>query len=237
MSTFAFIPGLLCDQRAFSRLAPLLERSGKTTAHLSLAAAGPALADMARMVIEETSAGVVLVGHSLGGIVALTAAILNPDHFSRVVLLAAHGRPDTVEKRRVRLRQVADAFDGHFKRVVTDELKAGYASNHGPLDPDVRSLVTQMAMDAGPAVFQRQSLALAGRTDLRPRLNGLKTPLQVIAGERDQLVPVEACAETARMAASGTLEIVPGVGHLLPLETPDRIARTLLTPIGNRRAI
>jgi 3-oxoadipate enol-lactonase/3-oxoadipate enol-lactonase/4-carboxymuconolactone decarboxylase len=48
-------------------------------------------------------------------------------------------------------------------------------------------------------------------------------PVLAVAGERDQLVPPALSQEVAALAPAGRLEIVPGVGHLLPWEAPQRL--------------
>jgi pimeloyl-ACP methyl ester carboxylesterase len=80
---------------------------------------------------------------------------------------------------------------------------------------------------AGAETTVRQQRAVAQRADHRERLRGLSLPLLAVAGERDQLVPPALSQEAAALAPCARVEIVPGVGHLLPWEAPRTLAALL----------
>ena len=58
-----------------------------------------------------------LLGHSMGGYVALEVLRQAPDRVARLALLDTSARPDTEERRRGRERLIALAERGHFEAV------------------------------------------------------------------------------------------------------------------------
>jgi pimeloyl-ACP methyl ester carboxylesterase len=86
-----------------------------------------------------------------------------------------------------------------------------------------------MADDVGAAAFDRQLAAQATRIDERPGLADVRVPTLVLAGAQDRLCPPERHEEIAALVPGAGLEVLPGVGHLLPLEAPARVAEALGT--------
>lgn len=66
--------------------------------------------------------------------------------------------------------------------------------------------------------------AMAARPDSRSLLPQLQQPALVIAGEEDVITPPPVAAEFAGRIPGAALRIIPGAGHLLPVEAPDRFA-------------
>jgi pimeloyl-ACP methyl ester carboxylesterase len=68
--------------------------------------------------------------------------------------------------------------------------------------------------------------ALVG-LDLRPELAQLRCPALVLGAELDRTFPL-ACSRALAAALTGaTLEVVPGAGHAVVVEAPDRVAQIL----------
>jgi pimeloyl-ACP methyl ester carboxylesterase len=73
----------------------------------------------------------------------------------------------------------------------------------------------------------RQRAAQTTRVDERPALARVRVPTLVLAGALDRLCPVDRHEEMAALVPGARLEVLDGVGHLLPLEAPDRVAAAL----------
>jgi pimeloyl-ACP methyl ester carboxylesterase len=64
--------------------------------------------------------------------------------------------------------------------------------------------------------------------DLRAAAETVGTvPTKVLVGTRDTLTPVRAARQLEAAIASSELEVIPGAGHMLPLETPERIVEAV----------
>ena len=125
----------------------------------------------------------------------------------------------------MRERAIAAATRDYAKYVnsVTQWLLA-----HTPsIDPDLLQAIRADQLAAGADTTIAQQRAVSLRADQRGLLRGLRIPLLAVAGERDQLVPPALSQEAAELAPDARLEIVPGVGHLLPWESPQQLGALL----------
>ena len=61
--------------------------------------------------------------------------------------------------------------------------------------------------------------------DIRPKLDRIKDPVLLLAGAEDLLTPVWKCAETARLIPHAQFEVIPGIGHALPVEDPKQFIK------------
>lgn len=158
-----------------------------------------------------------LAGLSLGGIVAMALTRRAPERVAGLCLLATNAAAPTDRQRSAWADQLARLDAGAPAR----ELQ--------PLDLlltdrtlDDRAL--RMADEVGEGALAAQLRLQGTRIDERPGLRSVAVPTLVLAGERDRLCPVERHAEIASLVPGARLHVVPGAGHLLPLEEPDTVA-------------
>lgn len=79
-------------------------------------------------------------------------------------------------------------------------------------------------------------LAMLSRWDLAPlqrELPRLRTPVLLMAGEGDLAVPLAQLREVATRLPDARLIVVPGAGHLIHEEMPQRVADALVTQSDN----
>lgn len=227
MHDVILLPGLACDQGLYRHqldaLAPH-HRTGVTDVHFR----HDTLPEMAAALLaEHAPRPLVLLGSSMGGMIALEAALQQPHRVCAVALLGSSARADTDEL--VRLRTEACAL---FEAGRMDEvLLANTAFAFHPEADDRATLIAEylaMMRRAGPAALVRQNRAVMARADLRPRLPALRSPLLVAHGDADLLAPVACAHEVAAAVPHARLEIVERCGHLLTMERPREINRLLL---------
>jgi pimeloyl-ACP methyl ester carboxylesterase len=75
-----------------------------------------------------------------------------------------------------------------------------------------------------PAGAARQLLAIVADGDRTPLLRQIRQPTRVVHGADDPLVPPAAGQHLAALIAGATLDLVPGMGHDLPLPLLPRLA-------------
>jgi pimeloyl-ACP methyl ester carboxylesterase len=75
-----------------------------------------------------------------------------------------------------------------------------------------------------PTGFSRQMAAIIADGDRRKRLAGVSAPTLVIHGTDDPLVPPAAAHDTAAHIAGAEMQLIPGMGHDLPLGLVETIA-------------
>jgi pimeloyl-ACP methyl ester carboxylesterase len=104
--------------------------------------------------------------------------------------------------------------------------------------PAVYGPMRQMCLDQGQAVFDAQIEALLNRPEQESLLSRIKCPTLVMTGELDAWSPPAQHEAIAARIADSALTIVPGAGHMLPLEAPaavnQAIAAWLASPVAKQ---
>ncbi len=225
-ATVVLIPGLACDAELLAPQAQALAAAGHAV-HTSLAHFhGLTLEAMAERLRAEVPGPLVLVGASMGGMLALHAALhIAPEEPARVrgiALLGSTARADTPELVALR-RQACSLFAaGRMGEVLRANVPFAFHPNSAS-DLGLVARYLAMVRRAGPEALIRQNEAVMARPDLRPRLPGLACPVLVMVGEADGLTPPAHAREIADSVSGARLEIVPGAGHLLSWEQPARV--------------
>jgi len=174
-----------------------------------------------------------LVGHSLGGGVAITLAATRPRAIRRLILVAPAGlRPfpaaiadlissgaETVLRARRMAAPLAESVWG--RRL----LLALTAADGAEIPP---TLAKQMVEASASAMRTSEAMQAITKADLRPLLATTTMPLGVIWGEADLTVPIRALAEVTEARPDASVVRVAGVGHVPMIERPVAFTAALL---------
>lgn len=160
----------------------------------------------------------VLVGHSMGGKIALEVASRQPKYLRSLVLLASS--PPTPEPipdaERARVRA------GWGQRDSTEQ------TIRGAMAPPLRPQIFKRAVEDGLRSSREAWLAwldLGSREDISAGMARIEVPASILAGESDgALGPQVLEREIVARVAGARLSVAPGCGHLLPLEAPQAVA-------------
>lgn len=210
------LPGHMCDARQWGpQLASL---SAHRTVLLPEVAGADRMEALAAAVLRDAPQRFALAGLSMGGILAMEVARQAPDRVERIALLDTNPLPEAEEVKALRRERMARVEAGALAEVVRDEMKPLYLAERRS---DLLDLCLDMALALGPEVFLRQSRALMERPDQTATLRALDIPALVIHGAEDRLVPIERARLMADLLPRATLEVIPGSGHLPPLEQPE----------------
>lgn len=225
MTTLVFLPGLASDRAmwaaqlaAFDGLLPTVCSDVHFRAE--------SLPAMAAQLLAELPGPLVLCGASMGGMVALHAALAAP---ARVVGLGLFGTsaraesPDIAARRAAAFRMIEA---GHFEDMI--QTNVPFAFHLSRLDETaLLNDYLEMLRRAGPAELMRQNRAIADREDLRPRLGGIGCPALVLCGDEDRVTTTEASRELARLLPAAELEWLADCGHMLTMERPAEVNASL----------
>jgi pimeloyl-ACP methyl ester carboxylesterase len=224
MPTLLILPGLLEDIDAFEHQVAALR--AKATVLAADLTRGESMAELARHALEQAPDGpLAVMGHSMGGYVALELLRQAPGRVERVAFVNTHARPDTPESTETR-RRLMELAERDFPKVIATLLPKLVTPAH-LAEVGISGKITEMALATGKEGFLRQERAIIGRVDSRPALKEIRCPALVVAGEQDQLMPVELLRELADGIPGARLEVVKDSGHMTSIEQPRELTRLL----------
>lgn len=211
------LPGMMCDGRLFGpQIAALARKREVLVGDITRASTIP---DICRDILRDAPQRFALAGLSMGGIVAMELMAQAPERVERLALLDTNPRAELPEVKARRAPQIEAVRQGGLARVMREELKPNYLA-HGARRAEVLDLCMEMALDLGPEVFERQSVALRDRADRQETLRGVRVPTLVLCGREDALCPVERHELMHALVPGSRLAIIEGAGHLPTLERP-----------------
>jgi pimeloyl-ACP methyl ester carboxylesterase len=176
----------------------------------------------------EDAGGAVWIGHSLGGVVGLRAAVLQSDAVRGLVLAAAAGIGSGTRSAQVTLAVLGVTKPG---RLIAPHRRAWANSRlgrraafgwWGVADPDALEPEQAEAFLVGAAnhIDTRQAGRALLASDPRPELDRVACPCLCLWGASDNWVRVSDGIEYARRLGA-PLRMIAGCGHLLIGERPD----------------
>lgn len=171
----------------------------------------------------------VWLGWSLGGQVALRAALDHPGRVRGLVMVASSPRfvqePDWPHGVRPSLfREFGEALGRDFRGTL-DGFLALEALGSAEAQRELRELRAQAFERGEPAPRALQEgLRLLDAVDLRGELAGLQVPSLWLSGRRDRLVPPGAMPAAAALAPGGRSVQIASAGHAPFLGAPDQVA-------------
>jgi pimeloyl-ACP methyl ester carboxylesterase len=177
----------------------------------------------------------IVLGHSMGGFVAILYGARHPGHAGGLILQSTMARFD-LDRLAEGFRRVAgDEVAGLARREyggdsVTDEEWARVYAAFGPHVPDANTLARRVR---NPAVGVL-GMDLMRTLYLRDSLPKIASPTLVCVGSLDAVTPVEDAAEilAGLPAGIGRLERLEGAGHFPWLDEPERYFEVLASFIG-----
>ncbi|MDG4649661.1 alpha/beta fold hydrolase [Roseibacterium sp. SDUM158017] len=218
------LPGMMCDGRLFSpQIKALSDEREVVVGDLAGAAD---MGGLAEAVLSNAPQRFALAGLSMGGIVAMEIVARAPDRVERLALLDTNPRAELPEVKARRAPQIAAVRAGGLERVMREELKPNYLAD-GPHRAEILEVCMAMALDLGPEVFARQSLALRDRPDRQDALRAVRVPTLILCGALDALCPVERHELMHALVPGSRLVVVEGAGHMPTLERPEETTAAL----------
>jgi pimeloyl-ACP methyl ester carboxylesterase len=159
---------------------------------------------------------VVLVGHSFGGRIAVRLCGLVPDRIERLVLC---GVPLLHRQCRARTAMAYRSVRRlHRMGLVGDRRIEAMRNRYGSSDYRAAQGVMRDVLVRLLAEHYTDDMA------------SIRCPVDLVWGEEDTEVPLQVAESAQRMMALATLEVLPGVGHLVPTEAPRELLRAVLGP-------
>ena len=224
MTPLVMIPGMMCDERIF---APQIEELvSKRSVHIADISKHDNISDLAADVLSHAPPKFCLVGHSMGGIVAMEICAQDPKRIEKLVLIDTNPLAELEEVKLKREPQISDALSGKLVDVIRDEMKPNYLASSENQDI-ILNICMEMALSLGPKVFINQSRALQTRADQQSNIQSINIPVLIMCGSEDKLCTVERHEMMHNMISNSELKIINNAGHMPTLEQPSETTEVL----------
>ena len=169
-------------------------------------------------------------GASMGGMIAQHLAAQHPDRVKSLTLIMTTTGARRLPQARWAVQKVLlSRPDGNNPAAVVAHLQKVLqliGSPAFPAEPERlrQRLQTTVARAWRPAGTARQLAAVVADEDRSAMVARIQSPTCVIHGQEDPLVPVGAGHDLAARIPGAALDVVPGMGHDLPLQLLPRFA-------------
>jgi pimeloyl-ACP methyl ester carboxylesterase len=172
-----------------------------------------------------------VVGHSMGGMSIQAYVGRHPgdaaERLSGAVLVATAARtfgrelPAALAERV--LGDVAPAWTS-TGRIGTSLARRSLGAGAHP----AHAVAVRDLLHATPGPVRVGCLLAMARMDLGPGLAATQVPASVLVGTRDLLTPPRSARALAAAWPDAELTVLPGAGHMLPIERPDEVVEAVL---------
>ena len=235
----------IADLRSWDMLAPLLVDAGYRMIRFDTRGAGRTeseavafsrLADVLAVLDDRGVGRAVLVGNSMGGVIAIDTAISAPDRVAAVVSVAGglggfDGGKTPLEETLFAEMDALDNADPPDPAAIADiDVRLWVDGPGQPADrvvPLIRELVTEMDMGSYAPGHDTGDLI---RLDppAATRLDELRCPVLAVAGLLDVSGVVATACHLEAHAPHARAVIWPNVAHMIGMEMPDELAAEIV---------
>ena len=213
----------------YRRIAPDLRGMGRSDAPDLGYGMSIYAADLAALLDALGVDDVVLCGLSMGGYVIFEFLRRWRHRVRGLVLMDTRAEADGAEARRARDAAGATAREAGAAAIAESMLPKLLAPGSAERAPEMVERIRRMMTDTPVAGIVGALAAMRDRqdsTDLLPTLGGI--PTLIVVGEEDAVTPPDAARRMAGAIPNARLLLVPGAGHLPPVERPSETSAALL---------
>jgi 3-oxoadipate enol-lactonase len=170
----------------------------------------------------------VVAGFSLGGTIAMRAAIDAPDRVAALALVGTSSRVNKAARGWYEERAaMAERDDPELRKTLDGDTEDVYRNRPEEIEAGLR---IRRESTADPRGFANACLAMASLNDrpLDDELGAIGVPTVIVAGDADQHCPPRASEIIAEKVPGATMQVLEDTGHPLPVERPGEVADAVL---------
>jgi len=227
--SIVFLPGLLCDRAVWKAQVATLSR--RYDCFVADYGGADSLSAMAKSVLEAAPPHFSLVGHSMGGRVALEVMRQAPQRVARLALLDTgyQARPEgeagvAEAERRYRLLDIALS---QGMRIMGREWLQRMVHPERLQDGALIESILAMIERKTPGIFAAQIRALLHRPSAEGVLRAIRCDTLFLCGRQDGWSPLARHEEMAAIVPGARLAVIEDSGHMVSLERPEAVTAML----------
>ena len=160
----------------------------------------------------------IIVGHSLGGYVTLAMVDQRPDNVAGFSLFHSTAKADTVAKKQNRDKVIAFVKKNGVAPYIETYVPGLFFNKESPSIKEVYPIAYDTPADTLIAYAE----AMRDRPERRRILDDFDKPVLMIAGEKDDIIPLDTLMDQAIQLRKGRLSILSDTGHMGMLESTNR---------------
>ncbi len=205
-----------------------------------------AYVDLLAELIKEISPGqqVVLVGHSMGGMISLTMALRHTPLVERMVLICptisgklsrwinAFVLPITIVERFPVADRLVAMLEPYLLRITDRLMRPASFADRTEIHEDDYLRLRADARRPGQGRVRAECFWAMRENDLSAKLDLVTTPSLVIWGMEDNTVPLRDASLVDDQLPGADLEVLPRAGHWPQFESPERTLRHMRSFLG-----
>jgi 3-oxoadipate enol-lactonase len=234
------VHGLADDHRAWRRVVAPLMLTRRVVLYDLRGHGGSPLGDDADGSLAQLGADLIAVlddagieraaiaGFSLGGTIAMRAAIDAPDRVSALALIGTSSRVNSAARGWYEERAaLVDNDDPELRATLDQDTEDVYRNRPEEIEAGLR---IRRESTTDPRGFANACRAMASLNEapLDPELGAITQPTVLVAGDADQHCPPRASEIIAEKISGSTLQVIEDTGHPLPVERPDEVAAAIV---------
>lgn len=180
-------------------------------------------AQMLQWILLQEIEPAIVIGHSLGGYVALAMANQGGEHFAGLGLFHSTAFADSEEKRQSRDKTIEFVKNNGAAAFATSFIPPLFADKQHPGIARVKEIGAKVSASAVIGYTR----AMRNRFDHTETLKNFRHPLLFIGGDKDPGIPVDIVRKQAALNPASEVHILENQSHMGMMEAPSVTANIL----------
>lgn len=183
---------------------------------------------MKALLDQEGVSSCIILGHSMGGYIALAMAEQFPDLINGLGLIHSTAFADSVERKEKRNQGIKFIEQKGVSAFLQLSLPGLFSQKFRQNHPDIiSSLVEKGSSSFTPTALIGYYKSMMQRPDRTHILSTLACPILLVIGGWDELIPAKDMQQQANLVKKPTVHLIPTAGHMSMLEASDELGNTL----------
>jgi pimeloyl-ACP methyl ester carboxylesterase len=160
----------------------------------------------------------IVIGHSLGGYIALALIKKAPHLFNAFCLFHSTAYADSEEKKQSRNKVLEFVDTNGVTKFTSNFIAPLFFNQSHPAIP----MVKKISMSASGEAVKGYTIAMRDRTDRTDVLKNFSKPVLFIAGDKDQGIPIDSIHRQAALSLLAQTVVLPNVAHMGMFESENQ---------------
>jgi len=225
------IPGLMCDERLWSRIEPLLNHIYEIVhIKIPLVSDFDEIVDSIHDIIEDETIN--LFGFSFGAYISSYFAVKYPHRVTKLFLNA--GTPSKMTQEEIIKRNMMiEKMDSFGFRGISSKKIISLLEKSNHQDKELVQIIQDMYTDSGKEVYLSQMKTINNRIALEEQLINLNIPITFFYSTEDRLLNYKSLEKFTNNHTHITKISRVGTSHTIPLEMPKKLSYEILKWMEN----